>query len=226
MPLLKFLSQNPIFSHLDEMKRLELAELAISRNYSKGEWITHHGDHWPYLLVVETGKVTALKESKEGRSLIVVSLIHGDVFWGASFFYDGAPMPVSLVASEECTLYLWSRERLLPIMLEYGRMSWELARLMMSRMLYASDIVEELAFQPVTGRLARLLLDQFGDAVGDYVARDMTLDEMAARIGSTREMVCRQLYRFMDEGAIQINRTEFMITDRDVLKELAGKGKG
>ena len=97
---------------------------------------------------------------------------------------------------------------------------------MLRRMLYASDIVEELAFQPVTGRLARLLLERFGDAVGDYVARDMTLDEMAARIGSTREMVCRQLYRFVDEGAIQINRTEFMITDRGVLQDIAGKVKG
>jgi hypothetical protein len=51
----------------------------------------------------------------------------------------------------------------------------------------------------------------------------MTLDEMAARIGTTREMVCRQLYRFADQGAIQINRTEFMITDQGQLKKIAGK---
>jgi CRP-like cAMP-binding protein len=94
------------------------------------------------------------------------------------------------------------------------------------RMLRASDIVEELAFQPVTGRLARLLLDHFGGAIEDYVSRDITLEEMAARIGTTREMVCRQLYRFVDEGAIQISRTELMITDRDLLEEIAGKVKG
>lgn len=226
MPLTELLNQNPIFSHLSEKKLLELLNLVVTCTYREGEWITHYGDTWPYLFIVETGKVTALKESSEGRSLIVVSLTGGEVFWGASFFYDGTPMPVSLVASEESCIHLWPRERLLPILLENGEMSWELARLMLKRMLYASGIVEELAFQPVTGRLARLLLDRFGDAVGDTVARDMTLDEMAARIGSTREMVCRQLYRFVDEGAIQINRTEFMITDRNVLQDLARKVKG
>jgi CRP-like cAMP-binding protein len=226
MPLKNLLAENPIFSHLADGTIDELITLSISRTYPEGDRITHYGDVWPYLFIVESGKVTAMKESSEGRSLIVVSLIAGEVFWGASFFYDETPMPVSLVASQDSCIHLWPRERLLPILMEQGEMSWELARLMLRRMLYASDIVEELAFQPVTGRLARLLLDRFGDAVGDTVARDMTLDEMAARIGSTREMVCRQLYRFVDEGAIQINRTEFMITDRGVLQNLAGKVKG
>jgi len=226
MALMELLSHNPIFSHLNEMKKQELAELAISRSYPKGDWITHYGDIWPYLFFLEMGVVAGLKESSEGRSLMVVSLGRGEVFWGVSFFEDESPMPVSLVADEDCRIHLWSKERLLPILLQDGRMSWELTRLMIKRMLHASDIVEELAFQPVTGRLARLLLERFGDAVGDYVARDMTLDEMAARIGSTREMVCRQLYRFVDKGAIQINRTEFMITDRSVLQNLAAKFKG
>jgi CRP-like cAMP-binding protein len=226
MGLLELLSHNPVFSHLTDGTIEELIGLAITRTYPKDDWITHYGDTWPYLFIVERGKVTALKESSEGRSLIVVSLSSGEVFWGASFFYDGTPMPVSLVASQESCIHLWARERVLPILLAHGEMSWELARLMLRRMLYASDIVEELAFQPVTGRLARLLLDRFGDAVGDTVARDMTLDEMAARIGSTREMVCRQLYSFVDEGAIQINRTEFTITDRDVLIDLARRVKG
>jgi len=92
-------------------------------------------------------------------------------------------------------------------------------------MQYASDILNEFAFQPTTGRLARLLLEHFEDAVEDYVARDMTLDEMAARIGSTREMVCRHLYQFADRGAIQINRTEFKVTDQDMLQHFAVKGK-
>jgi hypothetical protein len=47
---------------------------------------------------------------------------------------------------------------------------------------------------------------------------------MAARIGSTREMVCRHLYHFADQGIIQINRTEFKIMDQDLLKDLAGRG--
>jgi CRP/FNR family transcriptional regulator len=88
---------------------------------------------------------------------------------------------------------------------------------MAQRMLHASEIVEGLAFQPVAQRLARLLLEQFP---ADRLAteRHLTLDEMAARIGTTREMVCRILYRFAAQGAIQINRTEFVFKDRQLLE--------
>jgi CRP-like cAMP-binding protein len=109
--------------------------------------------------------------------------------------------------------------------LENGEISFKLACLMVRRMQHASDIVDELAFQPVTGRLARLLIQHYGDAVEESVSRDLTLDEMAARIGTTREMVCRQLYRFADKGAIRINRTEFMVTDLGQLETFAQRGK-
>lgn len=49
----------------------------------------------------------------------------------------------------------------------------------------------------------------------------MTLDEMAAQIGTTREMVCRMLYRFSNNEMIQVTRTEFVLTDRDGLCKLA-----
>lgn len=226
MALMELLSQNPIFSHMTEVEKNKLAEMAISRAYPKGHWITHNGDYWSYLFIVETGKISAVKESSEGRSLIAVSLGSGEVFWGVSFFHEDTPMPVSLIASDESLIHLWPKDRLHPLLLQDGRMSWELARLMVKRMLWASDIVEKLAFQPVTGRLAGLLLDHFGEAIEEYVSRDLTLEEMAARIGTTREMVCRQLYRFVDEGAIQINRTELLITNRDLLVEMAGKVRG
>jgi CRP-like cAMP-binding protein len=224
MKLIELLSQNPIFASLDDNDRKKLAELAITRSYQKDEWIAHYGDVWAYLFILEEGVVSAIKESSEGRSLIVVELNPGELFWGVSFFLDEAPMPVALVAKEASRISLWSLERLKPIIMENGQMSWELTRLMVRRMQFASEILDELAFQPVTGRLARLLLDHFSGAVNGYVSRDMTLDEMAARIGTTREMVCRQLYRFADEGAIEINRTEFMISDQEQLKKIAGKG--
>ncbi len=222
MKLLELLSHNLIFASLSTQDKESLAQSAITRNYQKGEWITHLGDIWPYLFVVEDGCVTPLKESSE-RSLIVVELGEGEVFWGLSFFLDDVPMPVALVAQEDCRISMWLIDHIKPLLLENGQMSWELTRLMVQRMQYASDILDEFAFQPVTGRLARLLLDHFGEAVDDYVARDMTLDEMAARIGTTREMVCRQLYKFADQGVIQINRTEFMISNQARLENIAGK---
>jgi CRP/FNR family transcriptional regulator len=222
---MKSLPQHPVFSSLDQDTFKSITRAAIQKSYQKGDWITHHGRSWPYLFFVEEGTVQALKESAEGRSLLVVELNQGEIFWGLSFFIPDAPMPVALVAKQDTRLSLWALEDLKPIILKNGEMSWELTRLMIQKMQYASEILNEFAFQPTTGRLARLLLEHYQDAVEDYVARDMTLDEMAARIGSTREMVCRHLYQFADQGLIQINRTEFKISNQDMLADLAGKGK-
>jgi CRP-like cAMP-binding protein len=87
-------------------------------------------------------------------------------------------------------------------------------------MLRASEVIEGLAFQPIAGRLARLLLEQILPN-RQSIPRALTLDELAARLGTTREVVCRTLYRFADGGLIDITRTEFILTDRDGLSHMA-----
>ena len=214
----KSLFQNPIFSNLDEdiLHRIEAS--AQTCQFKNGDWIVHHGDVWPKLFFVQKGQVTAIKESPEGRSLTLASIGEGDLFWGLAFFIENAPMPAALRASKDCELLLWSRDELMPLVLENGRLSWELSCLAIQRVQFASEIVEKLAFQPLTGRVARLLLEQF-PASQNIAPRHLTLDEMASRVGTTREMVCRILYRFAEAGAIQINRTEFVFTDRDILND-------
>ena len=223
--LMELLDQNPVFACLDPEVRKQVGRCAISKVYPADHWIAHNGTNWPYLFIVADGTVQAIKESPEGRSLIVTEINPGEIFWGISFFIPETPMPVALVAKSDVHLHLWALEDLQPLIYRHGCLSWELTRLMIQKMQFASDMLNEFVFQPTTGRLAKVLLEHYEDAVDEYVARDMTLDEMAARIGSTREMVCRHLYHFADQGAIHINRTEFKISDHELLKTLAGKGK-
>jgi CRP-like cAMP-binding protein len=221
MEPIRLLSQNPIFAHLNDDSQQALAKEAVSRHYHTGEWIAHNGENWPYLFLVSEGSITAVKESSEGRSLIIETVRSGEILWGIAFFEPQAPMPVALVSAEDSQLYLWSRSQLLPILMENGPAVWELSRLVIGRVQRASNIVEELAFQPVAGRLARFLVDHFGEIPGGSVKREMTLDEMAAHIGTTREVVCRILQRFSNQGLIDITRTEFTFTDRERLAQLA-----
>ncbi len=219
----QILQEHTIFANLNPNQLKDAARAAIQKSYRPGAWITHHGKVWPYLFLVHSGRVQAIKESPGGRSLLVTEFLPGEVFWGIGFFIEAAPMPVALVAKEETELYLWRVDDIKPTILSNGAFSWELVCLMIRRMQFASDMLDDFAFQPTTGRLAGVLLEHYREAVEDTVTRDMTLDEMAARIGSTREMVCRHLYHFADQGVIQINRTELRILDESFLKNLAGK---
>ncbi len=219
--LTDLLAKNQVFGFLSERERIQIAEQAYRRTFTHGKWLAHYGDVWPYLFMVDAGTISGVKESIEGRSLIVLTLEPGELFWGMAFFEDDSPLLLGLQAQEDCEVYLWSREQLLPLLMENGRFSWELSRLLVLRMEQGGSFMEDLAFRPVRDRLARLLLERYGEAGDKFITRDLTLDQMAAHIGTKREVVCRMLYRFEDEGLVELRRKEFMIADRKKLVALA-----
>jgi len=220
--LQKLLKETNPFAHFDDSRMAEITSLARRRRFDKSEFVTLHGELWPFLILVREGTLHAVKESEEGRNLVVLTLTQSDVFWGLSFFDKDSAMPVSLQSVESGSLVSWSRDDLLPFLIANGEALWSLCGLLVMRMKQASNIVDSLAFQPVAGRLANLMLERYGGTGDDPVARDLTLDTMAAYVGTTREMVCRILYRFSDEKLIHITRTEFSIMDQEGLSALAG----
>jgi CRP/FNR family transcriptional regulator len=222
---LALLRQFPFFASLPATDLTRLADFAVVKDYTTDDSLTRAGEIWPYLFLIADGKVNAIKDSIEGRSLVVAELEKGDIFWGLAFFLDNTQNPVTLQFTCPSTAFLWHKEKILPLMLERGKLTWELSQLMVVRMLQASQVIEELAFTPVAGRLARLLLDYPGKGESGPISRSLTLEEMAARIGSTREVVCRFLQRFADAGMIRITRTEFEITDGGKLTNVALKVK-
>jgi CRP/FNR family transcriptional regulator len=214
------LEASTIFSSFSKKTLKELEELAILKRYRKQEQVVGQGEKWSFLVMVHSGKMDAIKDSPEGRSLVAATFNPGDVFWGLSFFDEQHLMPATLVAQENLALYLWHKESLLPYILKEGKVSWELTRLVVERLLMASEKLNEMTFQPVGVRLAKFLVGISKDEIGTPIERSLTLDEMAARIGTTREMVCRFLHKFSAEGLIDITRTEFTVKNPEALKRM------
>lgn len=210
------IKSNPLFNSIDERILKRISAAAARKDLKKGEFLVHQGEIWPYLFLVVRGTIVAEKDSSDGKTLVAATFGTGDVFWGLAFFLDGSPMPAAYKGFEDGQIILWSRNDLEPILRENGTLSWELGKLAVKRMLTASEIIESMTFQPIAVRLARLLMG-IKTKNQNSIERSLTLDEMAARIGSTREMVCRLLYKFSDEGLIKITRTEFTIIDAETL---------
>jgi CRP/FNR family cyclic AMP-dependent transcriptional regulator len=220
MKLLEGLHSHPFFTNLEESEKTFLSQHALLRTLQKGEVLAVQGDCWPYLFLILKGEIQAVKVSPEGRSLIVTIFSPGEIFWGLAFFEPDLPLPVSLEANQLTQLALWSRGVLAPL-LSKGGLGWALARLMLQYMLRANILLEQLAFQPVTARLARLLLEHFQATESLAIPRSLTLDEMAARIGTTREVACRTLYYLADRKIIDVTRTELVLIDREGLMRLS-----
>jgi len=223
-PPTELLAHCSIFATLDPATQSKIARLATCRDYRKGDLLFREGAVFPYLVIVAEGSFSVVKLSTEGRALIVGAVQPGEIFWGLAFFHDDAPMVVSLQADAPSRACLWSRDAILPILLANSHALWELTRVMAQRMIRISELLEGVAFHPVIERVARLLLEQAKEAQGDHLTRTLTLDDMAARTGTTREVVCRTLYRFSEKGLIRINRTEVVLTDRAGLAQIAEQG--
>ncbi len=78
-------------------------------------------------------------------------------------------------------------------------------------------LVAELSFYTVTTKLARLLREIPHDQLSGSGAQRLTQDDLAARIGTVREMVSRSLKELERCGAIEVNRGKITIVDRDQL---------
>jgi CRP/FNR family transcriptional regulator len=88
-------------------------------------------------------------------------------------------------------------------------------------------IIEELSFTTVRHRLASFLLrlaqkEGKRTGAGSEVTLPASNQELAAQIGTVRELVSRNLSRFQSEGLIQIEGRNVIIPDLKALEaELA-----
>ena len=79
-------------------------------------------------------------------------------------------------------------------------------------------MVSEMAFYQVTHRLARLISEQSPDELSGTA---WTQEQLAARLGTVREVVARSLKELERSGAIQLDKRRIEVSDPDVLAQWA-----
>jgi CRP/FNR family transcriptional regulator len=84
-----------------------------------------------------------------------------------------------------------------------------------ARLDHLTNLVEDLSLRTVRGRLARFLLAQ-GES--GSVTRRWTQGEIAARLGTVRDVVGRTLRAFADAGLVRMDRQRIVLTDREGLE--------
>ncbi len=220
--LAEYLAQDDVFSKLSARDHDELARLAIRVTYHKGQYICMQDDVWERALYVVSGKLEWVMLSPDGKRQVVFRMGAGAVVWGHSLF-DGEPMPASLEVMEDSVVYTWRGEEVRPIISRNVEAVWAITRKLVAIMRKVRDVVYGFAFHPVSGRLATLLLTHYQPVEGQPAARDLTLDQMANTIGTTRELVSKTLHQFANDGMIEISRVEFTLMDKNRLKKMAGR---
>lgn len=151
---------------------------------------------------------------------MVSAWVEGSDFWGHSLL-DGEPMPSTMEAAQDSIVYTWEGEDVLRILFESPNAIRALLRRKTQMIRKRRETISDLAFQPVTGRLAKLLLERV-PASEVSAERDLTLDQIASMVASSPEVVCRTLYQLQRNGLLQVTRAIITLHDRDALNRLVG----
>ncbi len=210
----------PVFSKLKPSDREELVRAARRRQYHKGQCVCLQDTVWDEVLYIESGRLGWSMLSLEGKRQVVFEMGPCAIAWGHSLF-DGNPMPASLEAQEPTVVYAWPREIIVPIVSRNVDAVWDVTRVLVTAMRTVREMVYGFAFHRVSGRLARLLLNRYSPQNGQIVRRDITLDEMADNVGTTRELISKVLHHFGDDGIINVSRTQFEFVNLAELERLA-----
>jgi len=132
---------------------------------------------------------------------------------------DGGPNPANLVAVEDSTVWVITAEALTRLRHRHPQLNDIIINSLAMRCRQLVQRIHNLSFLSVTGRLAAFLLQQ-GEADTPLSRRRWTQDEIAAHLGTVREMVGRAFRELQQAELIAIDRHRIEILDRDGLREL------
>ena len=218
----KALSKVPLFSGLSEGELGFLLERVVSKKYSASEMVFSEGEPCAGLFVVESGSVRIYKSSPGGREQVLS--IEGP---GGSIaelpVFDGGNYPASVIAIEDTVLLFVSRQDFQALCLAHPQVSLKVLKVVGGRLRRLVGIIEELSFTTVRHRLSAYLL-RMAKKEGRKVAQgvEITLptnnQELAAQLGTVRELVSRNLSRLQAEGLITIDGRTVVLRDMKALE--------
>lgn len=223
------LAKIPYFAGLDAATLAGLARAVRRRRYAAGEQILIEGAPCEGLGFVIEGQVRLMRASPEGREHVSGVLGPGATFNDVSVFDEG-PNSDSAVAVGSTMVGVVPRGAMTELIDKHPQVAKAALKLLSRRQRSLSGLVEDLALRDVTQRVARLLLGCIGRQPhmiekADAACAHITHQEIAAMVGSVREVVQRALKSLESDGAIKLERGRVEVRDVARLEHWAAAGE-
>jgi CRP/FNR family cyclic AMP-dependent transcriptional regulator len=210
----RLLGANPFFADLGTEVVEAIATLCVTRSLRTEEVLFMKGDPGDALYAVRRGQIRIATGTDAGRRLTLNLLGSGDVF-GEVALLDGRPRTADAIATEPSELFMVRRRDFVDLIAHRPAVAVRIIELLCDRIRWMSDRMEESVLMPLPARLARRLL-ALGDDYGAEI--QVSQEELAVFIGSTRESVNRQLQEWKRRGLIEIGRGRIRLINRQGLK--------
>ncbi len=206
------LSKNPIFSGLDDFYLEHLMEKGEVRSYARGTQLITEGEQGMEVFFILSGKARVTLYGEEGREIVLAVLKDGDMF-GEMSIVDEKPRSASVEAIGALECLVINKAGFLEYLSRHHRVYIRMFAYITARLRDATRKIGGLALLDVCGRIAHTLIGLAKPGAKDksVTIERPTHEEIAAMIGSSREVVSRALKKMSAEGFIKIEKDKLVL---------------
>ena len=205
-----YLKQVSLFADLSDEEIQELMSVAKRRSFRSGEVIFHRDDPGQVLYVIKDGKVKICIISPDGQEISLAVLGKGEYF-GEFALLDGLPRSTDAIALEKVECYTLQRSVFHNAIMKNPKIALHILDSLTRRLRNTDQMVEDLIFLDVYGRVAKKLLelaDAHGVKTDDGIRIDvrLTQQELASMVGASRESVNKVMGYFTEKDFISTDK--------------------
>jgi CRP-like cAMP-binding protein len=224
--VVELLARVPVFSTLEVEDLQRIAQLAVPRSFETGQAVFREGDHSDTCYVVYTGRVRAVREHGDGRTITLATFGPGDIFGELALFEDER-RSATVEALQETSVVAVLGPDMRRLMVEHPQIAMRLLIALGRRLRETNERLARRSFQSVQSRVAFVLGELVeqeraqGPApravVGD-VSITATQADLAKLAGSSRESASRFLAVLERAGVISQGRGRLIVHDPEALR--------
>jgi CRP-like cAMP-binding protein len=205
----------PIFSELTDGDIASLGRLTARRRFPKDTVVFFENEEGDSFFMILEGRIKVTILGDDGREVILSMLGAGD-FFGEMALLDNEPRSATAIAVEETELLSLHRTDFQSVLTDNRSITNALIKILTARLRRANHQISTLALLDVYGRVARVIVDMAREEGrrlrdGRIAFRRATHQEIANRIGTTRETVTRMLKDLERQGLIHIEGKEIVV---------------
>ena len=199
----------PLFSSLSEKELQTLESLSITRSFPKNATIINEGDDAIAMYIIVTGKVRVYVSDNHGKEFILKTMGPGDYF-GELSLLDDEKRSATVTTTENSTFSILHKKDVTSALMTNSKLSIGMLRSLTRDVRKLTDDVKTLALKDVYGRIRKVLQDLSVERDGEIIIEEkLTQQDIANRIGSSREMVARILKDLTEGEYLKIEHKQF-----------------
>jgi len=214
MKEMSVLEKVSLFKDLDATSLDELKAVTVTRAFPKNSIIINEGDENQSLYILESGRVKVYLSDEDGREIVLNTHGPGEYF-GEVALLDDAPRSASVLTLEESKIGMIHKADFEKILRQKPEVALGVIKDLLRRLRLSTESVRSLALMDVYGRVAKLLLDLSEENNGNLtVTEKLTHQDIADRVGSSREMISRIFKDLKQGGYIEVENQRITIKDK------------